>query len=62
MTKGCSREFVLCINGDNHLFFCNQGEVFNIKASRCEEAGKIDACNYKAENLLRKKARGKFFL
>ncbi|EFO24026.1 hypothetical protein LOAG_04466 [Loa loa] len=56
MSRGCSRKFTVCINGDDHLFFCQEGLVYNIDTSRCDHAQNVAACGSKAGIPFRKRA------
>ncbi|CAG9529938.1 unnamed protein product [Cercopithifilaria johnstoni] len=58
MSRGCSRKFVLCIQNESHLFFCQQGLVYNINNNRCDHPRNVAACGNKAGISFRKRAYG----
>ncbi|VDO11754.1 unnamed protein product [Brugia timori] len=62
MSKGCSRKFVLCVNSNQHLFFCQEGLVYNINTNRCDHAQNVAACGGKTGIPFKKRAYGKFFV
>ncbi|VIO85929.1 Chitin binding Peritrophin-A domain containing protein [Brugia malayi] len=56
MSKGCSRKFVLCVNSNQHLFFCQEGLVYNINTNRCDHAQNVAACGGKTGIPFKKRA------
>ncbi|KAL3981484.1 Chitin binding Peritrophin-A domain family protein [Acanthocheilonema viteae] len=56
ISRGCSRKFVLCVNGEGHLFFCQQDLVYNINNNRCDHPRNVAACGNKAGISFRKRA------
>ncbi|VDK72338.1 unnamed protein product, partial [Onchocerca ochengi] len=55
ISAGCSRKFILCIRGIDHLFFCQRGMVYNINISRCDLPQNVAACGDETRTPFRKR-------
>uniref|UniRef100_A0A0R3RYE3 Chitin-binding type-2 domain-containing protein n=1 Tax=Elaeophora elaphi TaxID=1147741 RepID=A0A0R3RYE3_9BILA len=56
MSRGCSRKFILCVHGEGHLVFCQQGLVYNVDNNRCDYVRNVAACGSKTGIPFKKRA------
>ncbi|KAM3727042.1 Chitin-binding domain protein [Dirofilaria immitis] len=61
ISASCSRKFILCIYGIDHVFFCQHGLVYNINTDRCDHPQNVAACSDESRTTFRKRHEASHF-